>query len=79
MSCAGCVASVEKALMPRTIAIDTHKNDENEINLTPMLDVVIIMLIFFVVTASFMVETGSCISKPDSRQEPVALIIIRWC
>lgn len=57
--------------MPRTIAIDTHKNDDNEINLTPMLDVVFIMLIFFIVTASFRVETGIGISKPDSRREPV--------
>ena len=30
-----------------------QEEEENEINLTPMLDVVFIMLIFFIVTASF--------------------------
>jgi biopolymer transport protein ExbD len=32
------------------------EEEENEINLTPMLDVVFIMLIFFIVTASFIKE-----------------------
>ena len=32
--------------------------EEAEINLTPMLDVVFIMLIFFIVTASFVKESG---------------------
>jgi len=57
--------------MQRTIAICAEKEDQNEINLTPMLDVVFIMLIFFIVTASFIKETGIGISKPDSRREPV--------
>jgi biopolymer transport protein ExbD len=39
--------------------------EENEINLTPMLDVVFIMLIFFIVTASFIKETGIDINKPE--------------
>ena len=34
------------------------EEDEAEINLTPMLDVVFIMLIFFIVTASFVKESG---------------------
>jgi biopolymer transport protein ExbD len=38
--------------------------DEAEINLTPMLDVVFIMLIFFIVTASFVKESGIDISRP---------------
>ena len=33
-----------------------QEEEENEINLTPMLDVVFIMLIFFIVTASFIKE-----------------------
>lgn len=33
-------------------------DDANEIDLTPMLDVVFIMLIFFIVTASFVKESG---------------------
>ena len=36
----------------------TGEEEENEINLTPMLDVVFIMLIFFIVTASFIKEAG---------------------
>jgi len=36
------------------------------IDLTPMLDVVFIMLIFFIVTASFVKETGKEITRPDS-------------
>ncbi|MFT5441734.1 MAG: biopolymer transport protein ExbD [Myxococcota bacterium] len=38
--------------------------DESEVNLTPMLDVVFIMLIFFIVTASFVKESGIDISRP---------------
>lgn len=43
--------------------------DDNEINLTPMLDVVFIMLIFFIVTASFVRESGIDVNKPDAPQE----------
>jgi len=42
------------------------EDDEAEINLTPMLDVVFIMLIFFIVTASFAKESGIDISRPDA-------------
>jgi biopolymer transport protein ExbD len=40
------------------------EQDESEVNLTPMLDVVFIMLIFFIVTASFVKESGIDISRP---------------
>ena len=40
--------------------------EENEINLTPMLDVVFIMLIFFIVTASFIKESGLDVNRPDA-------------
>ncbi len=40
--------------------------DESEVNLTPMLDVVFIMLIFFIVTASFVKESGIDISRPNA-------------
>ena len=40
--------------------------EENEINLTPMLDVVFIMLIFFIVTASFVKEAGLDVNRPDA-------------
>jgi biopolymer transport protein ExbD len=40
--------------------------EESEINITPMLDVVFIMLIFFIVTASFVKESGIDITRPDA-------------
>ena len=42
------------------------EEEENEINLTPMLDVVFIMLIFFIVTASFIREAGIDVNRPDA-------------
>ena len=46
--------------------------DEAEINITPMLDVVFIMLIFFIVTTSFVREKGLDISRPqESDQQKV--------
>jgi biopolymer transport protein ExbD len=39
-----------------------------EIDLTPMLDVVFIMLIFFIVVASFIKEAGIEVSRPDNNQ-----------
>ena len=40
--------------------------EDSEVNLTPMLDVVFIMLIFFIVTASFVKEAGIDISRPPA-------------
>ncbi len=40
--------------------------EENEVNLTPMLDVVFIMLIFFIVTASFVKESGIDVNRPNA-------------
>ena len=42
--------------------------DDAEINITPMLDIVFIMLIFFIVTTSFTKETGANIIKPEAKQ-----------
>ena len=44
------------------------KSEEADINITPMLDVVFIMLIFFIVTTSFTRETGVLIDKPVADQ-----------
>lgn len=55
-----------------------HK-EETEINLTPMLDVVFIMLIFFIVTTSFVKESGIEVNRPSaqtSSQKSKANIII---
>ena len=43
-----------------------REQEESEVNLTPMLDVVFIMLIFFIVTASFVKEAGIDISRPPA-------------
>ncbi|MAU40811.1 MAG: biopolymer transporter ExbD [Kordiimonas sp.] len=43
-----------------------HTEEEAEINMTPMLDIVFIMLIFFIVTASFVKEAGVEINRPDA-------------
>ena len=46
-----------------------HAHTEDaEINITPMLDIVFIMLIFFIVTTSFTKETGAVITKPEAEQ-----------
>lgn len=60
-------------------------DDEAEINMTPMLDIVFIMLIFFIVTASFARETGLDLNKPpastapppppDPENKPIAFVI----
>ena len=57
------------------------EEEENEINLTPMLDVVFIMLIFFIVTASFIKEAGIEVNRPeaetrDSMEDATILIAI---
>ncbi len=41
-------------------------DEDDEVNLTPMLDVVFIMLIFFIVTASFVKEAGIDITRPPA-------------
>ena len=50
----------------------SHTTDEGEeqINLTPMLDVVFIMLIFFIVTATFVKEVGLDVNQPEDNQPP---------
>ena len=59
-----------------TIAVE---EEENEINLTPMLDVVFIMLIFFIVTATFIKEAGIQVDRPDATtaesQDDAAILI----
>jgi len=46
--------------------LEVEEEEQNEINLTPMLDVVFIMLIFFIVTASFIKEAGLDVNRPDA-------------
>ena len=57
-------------LIERTIMRNRYirTSEDSEINITPMLDVVFIMLIFFIVTTSFNKETGLAVFK--SSQSP---------
>ena len=48
-----------------------RRQEENKINLTPMLDVVFIMLIFFIVTATFVKEVGLDVNQPENEPVPV--------
>ena len=53
--------------------------EETELDMTPMLDIVFIMLIFFIVTTSFVKESGVTVSSPQaetaSQQENVNIFI----
>ena len=52
---------------------------EDDVNLTPMLDVVFILLIFFIVTAQFIKEPGVAIIRPEvdnkAAAKPLAILI----
>ncbi len=58
----------------------TRKSDsETDINITPMLDIVFIMLIFFIVSTSFVKETGIDPNRPvaeTARPQPQGNIMI---
>jgi len=43
----------------------THQDDGAEVNVTPLLDIVFIMLIFFIVTATFVREQGIDVRTPE--------------
>ena len=58
--------------MRRSIIQAAGEESKSEINLTPMLDVVFIMLIFFIVTASFVKEAGIDVNRPDAQTAEVA-------
>lgn len=45
----------------------SDQDDDSAIDMTPMLDIVFIMLIFFIVTSSFVREAGVEVNKPQAR------------
>ena len=58
----------------------THANEEADVNVTPLLDIVFIMLIFFIVTATFLRERGLDVRTPEDSDEtqsvpPPALLL----
>lgn len=49
----------------------THSGEEADVNITPLLDIVFILLIFFIVTATFLREKGIDVRTPeDSEDDP---------
>lgn len=65
--------------MRRSFSGSHQTEAEGEIDITPMLDVVFIMLIFFIVTASFVKESGIEVNRPDAstaQAKPRANILI---
>ena len=42
----------------------SNQDETSDIDMTPMLDIVFIMLIFFIVTASFIKESGIEVNRP---------------
>ena len=63
----------------RKSPINQAADTSSDIDLTPMLDVVFIMLIFFIVTASFIREAGIDINRPDTntaeQQKSVSILV----
>lgn len=44
-----------------------HEEREAEVDMTPMLDIVFILLIFFIVTTSFIKEEGLLVNRPKAK------------
>ncbi|MCC5855469.1 MAG: biopolymer transporter ExbD [Idiomarina sp.] len=56
-----------------------REEEDASIDMTPMLDIVFIMLIFFIVTTSFVKEAGIDVNRPEASQatqQPSANIFI---
>ncbi len=47
--------------------LNFNQEEDAEINMTPMLDIVFIMLIFFIVTTSFVKESGISVNRPHAQ------------
>jgi biopolymer transport protein ExbD len=56
-----------------------RQEEDADIDIAPMLDIVFIMLIFFIVTATFVKESGIDVTRPDAetavKQNRVAILI----
>jgi biopolymer transport protein ExbD len=65
--------------MSRTNQRGARADEDSDINLTPMLDVVFIMLIFFIVTATFIKQAGIEILRPEAltaTQKPTVSVLV---
>ena len=47
----------------------THGSEAADVNITPLLDIVFILLIFFIVTATFLREKGIEVNTPDDSEQ----------
>ncbi len=56
--------------MRKAILNQQQPDEESNVDITPMLDVVFIMLIFFIVTATFVKEAGIDVNRPPPSEEP---------
>jgi biopolymer transport protein ExbD len=65
--------------MRRKMSRLARGNDDSDINLTPMLDVVFIMLIFFIVTATFIKQAGIEVYRPEAQtsvKKPTVSVLV---
>jgi biopolymer transport protein ExbD len=65
--------------MARNGARSSRDDENTDINLTPMLDVVFIMLIFFIVTATFIKQAGIDVRRPEALtgiQKPTVSVLV---
>lgn len=65
--------------MRRSASRFSGNDDKEDINLTPMLDVVFIMLIFFIVTATFIKQAGIDVTKPIAvmgQKKPTVSVLV---
>jgi biopolymer transport protein ExbD len=63
----------------RNFILNNQDEEESSVDITPMLDVVFIMLIFFIVTATFVKESGIDVDKPAAAtavvQEKASILV----
>jgi biopolymer transport protein ExbD len=63
----------------RSFLPNNQDDEESSVDITPMLDVVFIMLIFFIVTATFVKESGIDVDKPAAAtaivQEKASILV----
>lgn len=65
--------------MARRQSFSSSGGDEEDVNVTPLLDIVFIMLIFFIVTSTFVKEPGIEIDRPgavSATERKLASIIV---
>ena len=66
--------------MARRALQQPESDGEDDVNITPLLDIVFIMLIFFIVTSTFIKEPGVDVVRPQAitqvEQSPAVLVAI---